>query len=235
MKKILKFLGILIIANIKKILIIGGVLMISSLSYYGAVDENGERIISFEPNETQSSSAFQSKVVEEQQEIKQTDTQLEAETTKVEEQKEEIDQIQAKQEDTKDESITVQKLSKVTQVEEKIQTKEQQKETKEQEEIKTTQQEKKQEEIKYTEVEVKIIEETKCKDDKHEIETGNSNKWFDSQQEAIEEYNKELEIWSQKAKSGAISYEELYQKCPYGNETIKCPKCTKWTLYYYYH
>lgn len=102
MKKILKFLGILIIANIKKILIIGGILMISSLSYYGAVDENGERIISFEPNETQSSSAFQSKVVEEQQEIKQTDTQLEAETTKVEEQKEEIDQIQAKQEDTKD-------------------------------------------------------------------------------------------------------------------------------------
>lgn len=235
MKKILKFMGILIIANIKKILIIVGILMISSFSYYGAVDENGERIISFEPNETQSSSAFQSKVVEEQQEIKRTDTQLEAETTKVEEQKEEIDQIQAKQEDTKDESITVQKLSKVTQVEEKIQTKEQQKETKEQEKIKTTQQEKKQEEIKYTEVEVKIIEETKCKDDKHEIETGNSNKWFDSQQEAIEEYNKELEIWSQKAKSGAISYEELYQKCPYGNETIKCPNCTKWTLYYYYH
>ena len=185
MKGILKFITILIFANIKKILIIGGILLISSLSYYGAVDENGERIISFEPNETQSSSAFQSKVVEEQQEIKQTDTQLEAETTKVEEQKEEIDQIQAKQEDTKDESITVQKLSKVTQVEEKIQTKEQQKEKKEQEEekqeeIKTTQQEKKQEEIKYTEVEVKIIEETKCKDDKHEIETGNSNKWFDS-------------------------------------------------------
>ena len=235
MKKILKFMGILIIANIKKILIIVGILMISSFSYYGAVDENGKRIISFEPNETQSSSAFQSKVVEEQQEIKRTDTQLEAETTKVEEQKEEIDQIQAKQEDTKDESITVQKLSKVTQVEEKIQTKKQQKETKEQEKIKTTQQEKKQEEIKYTEVEVKIIEETKCKDDKHEIETGNSNKWFDSHQEAIEEYNKELEIWSQKAKSGAISYEELYQKCPYGNETIKCPNCTKWTLYYYYH
>lgn len=240
MKKILKFIGILIIANIKKILIIVGILMISSFSYYGTVDENGERIISFESNETQSSSAFQSKVVEEQQEIKQTDTQQEAETTKVEEQKEEIDPIQAKQEDTKDESITVQKLSKVTQVEEKTQKKEQQKEKKEQEEekqeeIKTTQQEKKQEEIKYTEVEVKIIEETKCKDDKHEIETGNSNKWFDSQQEAIEEYNKELEIWSQKAKSGAISYEELYQKCPYGNETIKCPNCTKWTLYYYYH
>ena len=43
MKKILKFFGVLIIANIKKIIILVGILMISSFSYYGAVDENGEK------------------------------------------------------------------------------------------------------------------------------------------------------------------------------------------------
>ena len=52
MKKILKFFGVLIIANIKKIIILVGILMISSFSYYGAVDENGEKVISFEANAT---------------------------------------------------------------------------------------------------------------------------------------------------------------------------------------
>ena len=82
---------------------------------------------------------------------------------------------------------------------------------------------------------MKIVEENKCKDNKHKIKTGNSNKWFDSEQEAIEEYNRELEIWSQKAKNEEITYEELYYKCPYGNETMKCPNCSMWTLYYYYN
>lgn len=242
MKKILKFLGILIIANIKKILIIGGILMISSLSYYGAVDENGERIISFEPNETQSSSAFQSKVVEEQQEIKQTDTQLEAETTKVEEQKEEItEQIEKKQEvkveeKTKTESTKVKQLSQTTKAEEKTQEKESAKEQKREETIKK---ESKPQEIKqasnYTEIEVKVAEKTECIDNKHCAVTGNSNKWFEKQSEAIAEYNAELEKWSQKCKSGEITYEELTKKSPYGYETWSCPKCNQYTLNYYYN
>ena len=248
MKKVLKFLGILIIANIKKILIIGGILLISSFSYYGAVDENGERVISFEQNATQS--AFKSEVVEEQQEIKQEDIQQEEKTAKAEEQIEEIEPIQTKLQDTKDDTIAIQKLSKSTQVVEKTKTKEivkeQQKETKKQEEIIETQQEKKQEEtkteqekeqeeIKYTEVEVKIAEKTECIDNKHCAVTGNSNKWFKTQAEAIAEYNAELERWSQKYKSGEITYDELTKKSPYGYETWNCPKCNQYTLNYYYN
>lgn len=248
MKKVLKFLGILIIANIKKILIIGGILLISSFSYYGAVDENGERVISFEQNETQS--AFKSEVIEEQQEIKQEDIQQEEKTAKVEEQKEEIEPIQAKQEEIKEENKTVQKVSKKTEVKEKTPTKEvlkqEQKETKQQEEIIETQQEikqeetkteqeKEQEEIKYTEVEVKIAEKTECIDNKHCAVTGNSNKWFKTQAEAIAEYNAELEKWSQKYKSGEITYDELTKKSPYGYETWNCPKCNQYTLNYYYN
>ena len=82
---------------------------------------------------------------------------------------------------------------------------------------------------------MKIVEKSECIDNNHKVKIGNSNKWFNSQDEAIAEYNAELEKWSQKAKSGAISYEELYQKCPYGYETWNCFNCKKWTLNYYYH
>lgn len=234
MMKILKLLGILIIANIKKILIIGGILMISSFSYYGAVDENGEKVISFEQNATQS--ALKNEGIEEQQEVEQEKIQ----------QKEEIEPIQTELQDVKDDNIGVQSVSKSTQVEEKNKTKEIVKETKKQEEIKETQQEKKQdetkkeqekeqEEIKYTEVEVKIIEEIECIDNKHCVVVGNSNKWFETQAEAIAEYNVELEKWSQKCKSGEITYEELVKQSPYGYETWSCPKCNKYTLNYYYN
>lgn len=234
MMKILKLLGILIIANIKKILIIGGILMISSFSYYGAVDENGEKVISFEQNATQS--ALKNEGIEEQQEVEQEKIQ----------QKEEIEPIQTELQDVKDDNIGVQSVSKSTLVEEKNKTKEVVKETKKQEEIKETQQEKKQdetkkeqekeqEEIKYTEVEVKIIEEIECIDNKHCVVVGNSNKWFETQAEAIAEYNVELEKWSQKCKSGEITYEELVKQSPYGYETWSCPKCNKYTLNYYYN
>ena len=82
---------------------------------------------------------------------------------------------------------------------------------------------------------MKIVEKSECIDNNHKVGIGNSNKWFNSQDEAIAEYNAELEKWSQKAKSDAISYEELYQKCPYGYETWNCYNCKKWTLNYYYN
>lgn len=240
MMKILKLLGILIIANIKKILIIGGILMISSFSYYGAVDENGEKVISFEQNATQS--ALKNEGIEEQQEVEQENIQQKEEIAKIEE----IEPIQTELQDVKNDNIGVQSVSKSTQVEEKNKTKEVVKETKKQEEIKETQQEKKQdetkkeqekeqEEIKYTEVEVKIIEEIECIDNKHCVVVGNSNKWFETQAEAIAEYNVELEKWSQKCKSGEITYEELVKQSPYGYETWSCPKCNKYTLNYYYN
>ena len=223
MKGILKFIAILIFANIKKILIIGGILMISSFSYYGAVDENEERVISFEENATQSAVDLKSEVVEEQQEIEQTHKQQETQVTaKVKEQKKEItEQIEKKQE---------------VKVEEKTQEKESAKEQKQEETIKK---ESKPQEIKqasnYTEIEVKVAEKKECIDNKHCAVTGNSNKWFEKQSEAIAEYNAELEKWSQKCKSGEITYEELTKKSPYGYETWSCPKCNQYTLNYYYN
>ena len=222
MKKILKIIGILIISNIKKIIIIAGILMISSFSYYGAVDENGQKVISFEENATQSAMELKSEEVKEKQEVEQIEKQQEVQVTaKIEEQKKEItEQIEKKQEvkakeKTKEESTTVKQLSQTAKVEEKTQ------------EIK--------QESNYTEIEIKVAEKTECIDNKHCAVTGNSNKWFEKQSEAIAEYNAELEKWSQKCKSGEITYEELVKESPYGYETWSCPKCNQYTLNYYYN
>ena len=238
MKKILKFFGVLIIANIKKIIILVGILMISSFSYYGAVDENGEKVISFEPNATQNPVEFQSEAVNESKEVKQEDSKQEiVEIT--EQPKEEIKTIKTEQkeinkESTQQKKVETQKIS-TPKVEEKIIEKEV---VIEQPDEKQVKEEIKQDEIKqeqYSEADVKIVEKSECEDNNHKTKIGNSNKWFNNQEEAIAEYNAELEKWSQKAKSGAISYEELYQKCPYGYETWNCYNCKKWTLNYYYN
>lgn len=234
MMKILKFLGILIIANIKKILIIGVILMISSFSYYGAVDEKGEKVISFEQNSAEN--ALNNEVIEEQQEVEQ-----EEKTGKTEE----IEPIQTELQDVKNDNIGVQSVSKSTQVEEKNKTKEVVKETKKQEEIKETQQEKKQdetkteqekeqEEINYTEVEVKIAEVEKCSDTRHGIEVGNSNKWFDSKQDAIKYYEDIIKTWGEKWTNYEIDSETYYKNCPSGYEIFSCPYCEKWTINLFY-
>lgn len=239
MMKLLKLLGNLIIANIKKILIIGGILMISSFSYYGAVDENGEKVISFEQNATQS--ALKNEVIEEQQEVEQENIQQKEKTAKAEE----IEPRQIELQDVKNDNIGVQSVSKSTQVEEKNKTKEVVKETKKQEEIKETQQEKKQdetkteqekeqEEINYTEVEVKIAEVEKCSDTKHGIEVGNSNKWFDSKQEAIKYYEDIIKTWGEKWTNYEIDSETYYKNCPSGYEVFSCPYCEKWTINLFY-
>lgn len=238
MKKILKFFGVLIIANIKKIIILVGILMISSFSYYGAVDENGEKVISFEPNATQNPVELQSEVVNESKKVQQEESKQEIVEIK-EQPKEEVKPIKIEQkeknkENTQQKKVETQKVS-TPKVEEKTVEKEV---VIKQPEEKQVKEEIKQEEIKqeqYSEVEVKIVEKSECIDNNHKVGIGNSNKWFNSQDEAIAEYNAELEKWSQKAKSGAISYEELYQKCPYGYETWNCYNCKKWTLNYYYN
>lgn len=238
MKGILKFIAILIFANIKKILIIGGILMISSLSYYGAVDEKGEKVITFEENAIQSVVDLKSEIVEEQQEVEETDKQQEIQVTaKVEEQKQEVaEPIEKKQEvkakkEKKAESITVKQLSQTTEVEEKEIIEKQNKEETVKDEVP---QEIKQE-SNYTEEEVKVAVKTECIDNNHCAITGNSNMWFKTKAEAVAKYNAELEKWSQKCKSGEISYEELIKKSPYGYETWNCPKCNQYTLNYYYN
>lgn len=73
----------------------------------------------------------------------------------------------------------------------------------------------------------------RCTDSKHGVGVGNSNKWFNSYNEAVSYYDNLIDSYSDQVHSGEITSEEYYQLCPYGYETWSCPYCEKWTLNYY--
>ena len=87
----------------------------------------------------------------------------------------------------------------------------------------------------YTEQKVEIAEKKECKNGKHSIEAGNSGKWFNSQTEAIAEYNTITKKWGNKWENFEIDDETYYKNCPYGYEVWTCPVCKKWSINYYYH
>lgn len=74
----------------------------------------------------------------------------------------------------------------------------------------------------------------KCSDLKHGISVGNTNKWFISKEQAIAEYDKEINLWGDKWVNDEIDDDTYYKNCPDGYEIWSCPYCGKWTLNYYY-
>lgn len=86
-----------------------------------------------------------------------------------------------------------------------------------------------------TKVEIKQQETTKCSDSKHGVGVGNSNKWFDSKQEAINYYQVIIKTWGDKWEKFEIDDETYQKNCPYGYEIWSCPLCEKWTINFYYN
>lgn len=75
---------------------------------------------------------------------------------------------------------------------------------------------------------------TKCSDTKHAIGVGNSNKWFDSKQDAIKYYENIIKTWGDKWTNYEIDSETYYKNCPSGYEVFSCPYCEKWTINLFY-
>lgn len=59
----------------------------------------------------------------------------------------------------------------------------------------------------------------KCTDTKHGVDIGNSNKWFNSYNEAISYYDNLINDYSNKIHAGEITLEEYNKKCPYGYDS----------------
>lgn len=89
-------------------------------------------------------------------------------------------------------------------------------------------------EEKYTETEIDIAEKKECNGNNHGIGVGNSGKWFNTKDEAIATYKKEVKIWDDRWTNDEISYEKYCKNCPYGYEIWSCQFCGKWTINYYY-
>lgn len=86
-----------------------------------------------------------------------------------------------------------------------------------------------------TKTEEKQPETPKCTDIKHGVGVGNSNKWFNSKQEAINFYQGITKTWGDKWEKFEIDDERYQKNCPYGYETWSCPFCEKWTINFYYN
>ena len=74
----------------------------------------------------------------------------------------------------------------------------------------------------------------KCDGSNHGVGVGNSNKWFNSKQEAISYYDGIQKTWGDKWENFEIDSATYDKNCPYGYEVWTCPFCGKWTINFYY-
>ena len=74
----------------------------------------------------------------------------------------------------------------------------------------------------------------KCDGSNHGVGVGNSNKWFNSKQEAINYYDGIQKTWGDKWENFEIDSATYDNNCPYGYEVWTCPFCGKWTINFYY-
>ena len=76
---------------------------------------------------------------------------------------------------------------------------------------------------------------TRCTNNSnHSMEVGNSGKWFNSKQEAVNYYDSLIKTWGDKWENFEIDSETYDKNCPYGYEVWTCPFCGKWTINFYY-
>lgn len=74
----------------------------------------------------------------------------------------------------------------------------------------------------------------KCDGSNHGVGVGNSNKWFNTQQEAINYFDGIQKTWGDKWEKFEIDSATYDKNCPYGYEVWTCPFCGKWTINFYY-
>ena len=72
----------------------------------------------------------------------------------------------------------------------------------------------------------KKIETYKCSGSNHGVGVGNSQKWFNSESEAISYYKSIIKNWGDKWENFEIDDETYNKNCPYGYEDWSCPYCS---------
>lgn len=208
----------------KKIILIIFMAMISSFSYYGAVNEKREKVVDFT-----TSTQEENKNVEETPEniIEQIENTIaQAETTQNQE--------------TKTQGIENEKIT--TPIVKKSNTSENNKNSVNKEATKTIES-KTITQPKVTEKKRDVaIEETPINKSKNQNSNTNnvpkcshSNiNWYNSKAEAVAVYNAEIKKWGDKWTNYEIDNDTYYKNCPSGYEVFSCLYCNKWTINLYY-
>lgn len=208
----------------KKIILIIFMAMISSFSYYGAVNEKREKVVDFT-----TSTQEENKNVEETPEniIEQIENTIaQAETTQNQE--------------TKTQGIENEKIT--TPIVKKSNTSENNKNSVNKEATKTIES-KTITQPKVTEKKRDVaIEETPINKSKNQNSNTNNvpkcshsnSNWYNSKVEAIAIYNAEIKKWGDKWTNYEIDNDTYYKNCPSGYEVFSCLYCNKWTINLYY-
>lgn len=210
----------------KKIILIIFMAIISSFSYYGAVNEKGEKVVSFETT-PQEENIITNQIAEETQEniineIENTVVQLE------ETQQEEIEQLDTTNENT---TTPIAKSKNKNNSSKNTTQTIQNTEVNEQQEIKSN--------TNATEKSVTTNTETTTEQNTNITSTApkcthSSNGWYNSKTEAEAIYNSEIKKWGDKWTNYEIDNDTYYKNCPSGYEVFSCPYCNKWTINLFY-
>lgn len=224
----------------KKLVIII-ILLISNFSFYGVVNDEGEKVTSIQEIMQSENVIVEENAANEVEE--KTEEKTTNETSSQEKIKEQPTEVVEKQE-IKNEEI------KETPVKKEITTTKKNENTSVNIEKKVEEQKSKQEEkqIEKSKDEITKVETTqdistqeekttvipKCTETNHMMETGNSGKWFDTKKQAVAFYEKEIKEWEDKWLKDEIDDNTYYKNCPDGYEYWSCPLCNKWTINLYY-
>lgn len=216
----------------KKLVIII-ILLISNFSFYGVVNDEGEKVTSIQEimqSENVIVEENAANEVEEKTEEKTTNEtssqeKIKEQPTEVVE-KQEIKNEEIKETPVKKENTSVNTEKKVEEQKTKQEEKQIEKSKDEITKVETTQ------EISTQEEKTTVI--PKCTEINHMMETGNSGKWFDTKQQAVAFYEKEIKEWEDKWLKDEIDDDTYYKNCPDGYEYWSCPLCQKWTINLYY-
>lgn len=205
----------------RKIIVVIIVAMISSFSYYGAVNEKGEKVVDLTTN-TQ----------EENETVEETQGNI----------IEQIENTIAQAEIIQNEEIITQNTVNeiTTPVAEKSNTSNnnnKNKTIKKTQESQTTTQTKVIEEQKNIEIEERPTNKSTNQNSNinnvPKCSHSNSN-WYNSKAEAIEVYNAEIKKWGDRWTNYEIDNDTYYKNCPSGYEVFSCPYCNKWNINLYY-
>lgn len=218
----------------KKIILIIFMAMISSFSYYGAVNEKGEKVVDF-TNSSQQENIVTNKTMEETQEnvVEQVENTI-AQAEIIKDEETEIQETPKEQttpvveKSNKSDNTSKNKGNKPTQATQP----KQDSQVKEQKDTKVN---------NSNTIEKKEETNTNTNQSKNTNNTNNAPKcthsnsnWYNSKAEAEAIYNAEIKKWGDKWTNYEIDNDTYYKNCPSGYEVFSCPYCNKWTINLYH-
>jgi len=204
----------MILKVILKMILIVCIMMIPVGSYYGVVDENGERVTDIQQilqeEKEKEELAEKEKIVEQEEIVVKKNDEIKVETP----QEEKIEIKKTEQVESKTQVQESQKVE-VTKSEEKQEKVEDTttKNTTEKVSVAKKVQEKKQEEKVEEKKQAVVVD--NCLTGNHGMDIGNSGEWFNTRDEAIATYKAKITEWSDKWISNTCTKEEYDTNCPY--------------------